>query len=440
VIHALVCDDEPAVRFAIEEVLVSRGLAVTAVADAAAALAALDGVDVVVTDLAMPGMDGLALLAAVRAQAPGLPVVVVTARGSERAAVTAMKAGADDYLTKPFDVDELALAVERAAEAGRLRKAARYHAAERQLGQPLLGDSPPMRALTATIERLAGRDVTVLVRGETGTGKELVAAALHALSPRARGPMIAINCAAIPAELAEAELFGHARGAFTGAVAARPGSSRRPRAGPCSSTRSLSCRWRCRPGSCGCSRPARSGRLGENQARPIDVRVMGASHQDLRAAVAAGRFRADLLFRLGVARVEVPPLRARPATPRSSARRWPPPPARFGLDAVILDDALVAALAARPWPGNVRELDNVVTRLVALSDGGRLGLDELQRAAPAPTASSGSGPFRDRVDAFERELIAAALREAGDNRAAAARALGLSRVTLLDRMKRLGLG
>jgi len=158
VIHALVCDDEPAVRFAIEEVLVSRGLAVTAVADAAAALAALDGVDVVVTDLAMPGMDGLALLAAVRAQAPGLPVVVVTARGSERAAVTAMKAGADDYLTKPFDVDELALAVERAAEAGRLRKAARYHAAERQLGQPLLGDSPPMRALTATIERLAGRD------------------------------------------------------------------------------------------------------------------------------------------------------------------------------------------------------------------------------------------------------------------------------------------
>lgn len=178
-------------------------------------------------------------------------------------------------------------------------------------------------------------------------------------------------------------------------------------------------------------------------ARPerVDVRVIACTHRDLRALADAGAFRDDLYYRLAVVELLVPLLRDRasdiPDLARAFAARAA---ARFGLDAVTLDDALIAALAARPWPGNVRELDNVVTRLVALSDGGRLGLDDLARAAPAPAASAGSGPFRDRVDAFERELIAAALRETGDNRAAAARALGLSRVTLLDRMKRLGLG
>ena len=438
--HALVCDDEPSVRFAIEEVLVSRGFAVTAVGDGAAALAALDGVDVVVTDLAMPGLDGLALLAAVRAKAPGLPVVVVTARGSERAAVTAMKAGADDYLTKPFDVDELAMAVERAAEAGRMRRAARFHAAERQLGQPLLGDSPPMRALTATIERLAGRDVTVLVRGETGTGKELVASHLHALGRRSAGPLVRFNCAAVPAELAEAELFGHARGAFTGAKDARDGYFARADRGTLVLDEIGELPLAIQPKLLRALADGEIQPVGAARPERVDVRVIACTHRDLRALADAGGFRDDLYYRLAVVELQVPPLRDRAADVPDLARTFAArAAARFGLDTIVLDDALIAALAARAWPGNVRELDNVVTRLVALSDGGRLGLDDLARAAPAAAASSGSGPFRDRVDSFERELIAAALREAGDNRAAAARALGLSRVTLLDRMKRLGL-
>ncbi len=438
--HALVCDDEPSVRFAIEEVLVSRGFAVTAVGDGAAALAALDGVDVVVTDLAMPGLDGLALLAAVRAKAPGLPVVVVTARGSERAAVTAMKAGADDYLTKPFDVDELAMAVERAAEAGRMRRAARFHAAERQLGQPLLGDSPPMRALTATIERLAGRDVTVLVRGETGTGKELVASHLHALGRRSAGPLVRFNCAAVPAELAEAELFGHARGAFTGAKDARDGYFARADRGTLVLDEIGELPLAIQPKLLRALADGEIQPVGAARPERVDVRVIACTHRDLRALADAGGFRDDLYYRLAVVELQVPPLRDRAADIPDLARTFAArAAARFGLDTIVLDDALIAALAARAWPGNVRELDNVVTRLVALSDGGRLGLDDLARAAPPAAASSGSGPFRDRVDSFERELIAAALREAGDNRAAAARALGLSRVTLLDRMKRLGL-
>ncbi len=438
--HALVCDDEPSVRFAIEEVLVSRGFAVTAVGDGAAALTALDGVDVVVTDLAMPGLDGLALLAAVRAKAPGLPVVVVTARGSERAAVTAMKAGADDYLTKPFDVDELAMAVERAAEAGRMRRAARFHAAERQLGQPLLGDSPPMRALTATIERLAGRDVTVLVRGETGTGKELVASHLHALGRRSAGPLVRFNCAAVPAELAEAELFGHARGAFTGAKDARDGYFARADRGTLVLDEIGELPLAIQPKLLRALADGEIQPVGAARPERVDVRVIACTHRDLRALADAGGFRDDLYYRLAVVELMVPPLRDRAADIPDLARTFAArAAARFGLDTIALDDALIAALAARAWPGNVRELDNVVTRLVALSDGGRLGLDDLARAAPPAAASSGSGPFRDRVDSFERELIAAALREAGDNRAAAARALGLSRVTLLDRMKRLGL-
>ncbi|TMQ12968.1 MAG: sigma-54-dependent Fis family transcriptional regulator [Deltaproteobacteria bacterium] len=437
--RVLVVDDEPAMRFALAEMLGDRGHDVVAVDAGAAALDHLGEVDVVVTDLAMPGLDGLGVVREARRRAPGLPVIVLTARGSEKSAVEAMKAGADDYLTKPFDVEEVALAVARAAEAAGLRREVARAAAERATGRALIGDGPAMRALLTRIERIAPRDVTVLVRGETGTGKELAATLLHALGPHAQGPLVRFNCAAIPSELADAELFGHARGAFTGAHEARPGYFVRADGGtlildevgelPLAIQAKL----------------LRAVQDGEVQPvggapRKVDVRIIACTHRDLREDARAGRFRDDLYFRLAVVELEVPALRARrediPALARAFAARLA---ARWAID-VRLGDELVAELARRPWPGNVRELENTIARLVAESDGGELGVDALGRPEPLPAADAPGLPFRARVEAFERALIGEAMTAAGGNRAEAARRLGLSRVTLLDRMKRLGLG
>ena len=441
--RVLVVDDDRAVRFAIVEALSARGCEVIEAADVDAALAAADDVEVLVTDLVMPGKDGLALLREARARWPELPVVMLTARGSERIAVEAMQAGAHHYLAKPFDVDELALVVARAAETAGLRRGGRRGEAERRTGKPLIGDSPAMRALLARVERLARRDVTVLVRGETGTGKELVATMLHALSPRAAGPLVRFNCAALPTELAEAELFGHARGAFTGAAAARAGYLERADGG----TLVLD-----EVGELPAPVQAKLLRaLGEGEIQPVgagrplrvDVRIVACTHRELAAEVAGGRFREDLYYRLAVVELAVPPLRERAGDVAPLAHAFAARAAeRFGLEGVRLSDDLLAALAGRPWPGNVRELENLVTRLVAESDGGELtaaALDGLAATATATaTAAGATTGFRARVDAFERGLLEEALRAAGGNKALAARRLGLSRVTLHDRLKRLG--
>jgi two-component system, NtrC family, response regulator AtoC len=445
--RVLVVDDEPAVRFALAEMLRDRGHEVIDVASGAEALPHLADVHVVVTDLVMPGLDGMGLLREARRRVPRLPVIMLTARGSEKSAVEAMRAGAEDYLTKPFDVDEVALVVARAAEAAELRRDVARAAAERAIGRSLIGDSPAMRGLLARVERLAPRDVTVLVRGETGTGKELVATLLHALGPRARGPLVRFNCAAIPGELADAELFGHAKGAFTGATEARAGYFARAHGGtlvldeigelPLGIQAKL-------------LRAVQEGEIqavGGGAIKKVDVRILACTHRDLREEARAGRFREDLYFRLAVVELEVPALRERrediPALARAFAARFG---ARWGID-VRLSDELVAELARRPWPGNVRELENTIARLVAESDGGELEVGVLPslstRGPDAPVVPADPAdaalPFRERVAAFERALITEALAAAGGNRAEAARRLGLSRVTLLDRMKRLGI-
>jgi two-component system response regulator AtoC len=219
----LLVDDEPAVLFTLSEVLSERGHKVITARSGSDALTKLDDVETVLTDLSMPGMDGLELMTQVVSRDPALPVILLTAHGSERVAVDAMKRGAYDYLAKPFDIDEVAVVIARAVEARRLRVDNQRLAAEQTLGRRIIGGSRPMRRLLEATSRVASRDVTVLVRGETGTGKEFVAELLHAQSNRADKPLIRFNCAALPADLADAELFGHARGAFTGASASRPG-------------------------------------------------------------------------------------------------------------------------------------------------------------------------------------------------------------------------
>jgi DNA-binding NtrC family response regulator len=362
-----------------------------------------------------------------------------------------------DYLTKPFAIDELRLVVARATEAHQLRRARRDLALARVLGTPpeaaagpIVGDSPAWRALMHQVRRAGRRDVTVLVRGETGTGKELIAAALHAESPRSGQAFVRFNCAAIPADLAEAELFGHARGAFTGAAAERRGYFGQAHGGtlvldevgelPLGVQSSL-------------LRALANGEIQRVGGRIelVDVRVIACTNRDLRAEVAAGRFREDLYYRLAVIELEVPPLRERradiPSLVTALGRRLA---ARWGLGAVNFSPALIEALAARDWPGNVRELENALARLLALhepaagseGDVAELDVDALAALGSRPvttTAPAATAPLRVRVDAFERELLASALAVCAGNQSEVARRLGITRTTLLDKLKRHGL-
>ncbi len=438
----LVVDDDAALRFTLEEVLEEKGFERVSAVSGEEALRLLAGVDAVITDLAMPGMDGLGLLARLREQDPDLPVILLTAHGNERIAVQAMKAGAYDYLHKPFSSEELALVVARAVEARQLREAARTLRIERAVGGPVVGQSPAFRRLLEAAQRVAGRDVPVLVRGETGTGKELIATLLHAASPRGQRPLVRFNCAAISAELAEAELFGHMKGAFTGAVANRSGFFAQADGGTLVLDEVGELPLAIQPKLLRALQQGEVQAVGASRVERVDVRVVACTHRDLAAEARAGRFREDLLYRLNVVELVVPPLRERkediPLLIETFRARYAQ---RFGLVDVQLSPELVEALRARDWPGNVRELENAVARLLALSEGGELGVEALSRlsASPESTPSAGAGTLREQVAAFERSLITRMLEETGGNQSEAARRLGLTRVTLIDKLKRHGL-
>jgi two-component system response regulator AtoC len=443
----LLVDDEPAVLFTLREVLSVRGHAVVTATSGAEALERLEGVDSILTDLQMPGIDGLDLLRQIRDRDPTLPVVLLTAHGSEKVAVNAMKAGAYDYLTKPFDIDEVALVAERALESRQLRLTNRRLTAEQALGRRLIAESPPMRRLIDTVERLAEKDVTVLIRGETGTGKELVASLLHAHSPRANKRFVRFNCAAIPGELAESELFGHLKGAFTGAQATRRGFFSEADGGtlvldevgelPVGVQAKL-------------LRALQDGEIqpvGSTRPEKVNVRVVASTNRDLQSEAAAGRFREDLYYRLAVVELVVPPLRDRrgdiPALAEEFARRYAE---KFGLDELRLSEGLVARLVQADWPGNVRQLENTIARLAALSTGGvidAIALEPIAKQTAAPVDDVGNpldGPsLREQLEAFERNLITRALAATGGNQSEAARRLGTSRVTLIDKIKKYGI-
>src|SRR5262245_39770322 len=283
----LLVDDEPGVLFALGEVVESFGHQVVAVASGAAALAALDGVDVVVTDFSMPGMDGLQLLEAVRARDSTLPVILVTAQGSERLAVRAMKEGAYDYLVKPYDVDEVGYSVQRAVETRQLRVRARQLALEDAVGVRIVGQSPALARLLEAAARVADKDVTVLVRGETGTGKELVATLLHRKSRRADGPLVRCNCAAIPHDLAEAQLFGHAKGAFTGASAAHAGFFSQANGGTIVLDEIGELPAGVQAKLLRALQEREVQPLGSSRVEKVDVRLIASTHRDLAADVKA---------------------------------------------------------------------------------------------------------------------------------------------------------
>ena len=444
--RVLLVDDEPSMLFAFKTLLKSSGHEPVLASSGKEALAHLDGVDAVITDYSMPEMDGVQLLQAVRERDQSLPVVLLTAHGSERLAVRAMKAGAYEYVTKPIDIDEMSLVIERALEARALRVQNRKLTAEKALGRSIIGDSLPMRQLLDAVARLGPKDITVLVRGETGTGKELIASLVHAHSKRAAAPLVRFNCAAIPGELAEAELFGHMRGAFTGAEKTRRGFFAQADGGtlvldevgdlPSGVQAKL-------------LRTLQEGEIqpvGAGRVERVDVRVVACTNRDLAAEASAGRFRQDLYYRLAVVELIVPPLREHrediPALAVAFARRYGE---RFGNPDVRLSPVLIEALSQGEWPGNVRQLENAVARMVALGGGGELGMEAFANTPGQPSAEADANPIpeglslHEQVEALERSLITRTMAAVSGNQSEAARRLGVSRGSLIDRLKKYGL-
>ena len=445
--RVLVVDDDSGMLFSLRGLLASRGQDAVIARSGREALDHLEGVDAVITDFAMPGMDGVQLVQAIHDRDESLPVILLTAHGSERVAVQAIKSGAYDYVTKPFDVEEFCVVVDRALEARTLRVQNRRLAAEKALGQSIVGEAPAMRRLLETISRVAPKDITVLVGGETGTGKELVASLVHAQSIRSSAPLVVFNCAAIPGELAEAELFGHARGAFTDAVEARRGFFAQADGGtlvldevgelpPTVQAKLL--------------RVLQQGEIqpiGAGRVERVDVRVVACTNRNLAAEVREGRFREDLYYRLAVVELVVPPLRDRreeiPALAAEFARRYGE---RFGNEDVQLSAELVELLCHAPWPGNVRELENAVARMVALGTGAEIGVEAFARAPSLAAAKTVAKPIteetpslRDEIETVERSVIARTLAAVRGNQSEAARRLGLARGTLMDRLRKYGL-
>ena len=436
----LIVDDDAALREGIAETVVDLGHAVVTAGDGLAALELMGRhrVDAVLLDLRMPGLDGLEVLARIRARPNAPPVAVLTAVATASNTIEAMRLGAVDHLTKPIGRAELADLIERMVRLHPAPTAeGRARAADRE---ELVGASAPMRAIQKTIGLLADSDATVLISGETGTGKEVVAQALHRHGRRQGGPFVAVNCAAIPAELLESELFGHVRGAFTGAIADRAGYFREAHRG----TLFLD-----EVGDM--ALPMQSKLLRALQERvvvpvggvavPIDVRIVAASHRDLPEAVRAGAFREDLYYRLGVVPVVVPPLRERLADIVPLAEHFLASAASAA--PLQLAAAAAALLLRHPWPGNVRELQNAMQRVTALVRGPVVEAGDLGFLCPGPAVSSEQdwleGDLDTAVTRMETAMIRRALAAAGGNRAEAARQLGIHRQMLHTKMRRLGL-
>ncbi len=440
--RVLIADDDAGVRYTLEEIFTGAGHDVVAVKDGEAALARAteERFDLIVTDLRMPKLDGLGLLEGLALRGLGRdtggpPVVLITAHGSERHAVEAMKRGAYDYFHKPFEVDELLQVAARALESSRLAAENTRLGAELNLSRSLLYASPSMSRLAELVARVAPRDVTVLVIGESGTGKERIAEAIVRASRRAARPFVRFNCASLTQELAEAELFGHTRGAFTGADRARPGLFREADGGTLflDELGELDLHVQAK-----LLRVLQSGEVrpvGDDRTHRVDVRIIGATHRDIAQMVKEGKFREDLHYRLKIVELFVPPLRERaediPLLANEFLRRAA---ARFGVPRPALGPTLADALLRRAWPGNVRELEHAIESLVAMSADGELDLSLLDERPTTPGDPGEDAPLRDRVEAYERTLVSQALARAGGNRSEAARALRIGRATLHEKM------
>ncbi len=444
----LIVDDEAKMRRLLELQLTQAGFAVVSADSAEEGLARLreQPVDLVVTDLRLPGMDGLALLQAVKREFPGLPVVVMTAHGTVETAVEAMKAGAGDYVLKPFPLEELRLVIEKElANAGlrRQNQSLREALRERYDFPNIIGRSLRMQEVLALVMRAAPANSTVLIGGESGVGKDLIARALHEHSRRAQGPFVKINSTAIPESLLESELFGYEKGAFTGAMRSKPGKFELADQGTLFLDEIGDIPLAIQVKLLRVLQERSFERLGGTRTLTVDVRLIAATNRNLRAALEEGTFREDLYYRLNVVPIDLPPLRAHKDDIPELAEHFL---ARFaaaqGKAIAGLAPAAIERLMQFDWPGNVRELENVIERAVTLSDGPRLTAADIQlEIVPPPRAAAGGAPTLPAgwtLEEFEQAILRDALRRANGNKSQAARLLGLSRNALRYRLSTMG--
>jgi two-component system NtrC family response regulator len=453
--RVLVVDDDPVMLRVASALLAAEGLEVARAASGEEAMSAVarGRFDLVLSDVKLPGVTGLELVRQVHALSAETPIILMTAFASVNSAVEAMRAGASDYIVKPFEPDDLKLRVRKALRFVRLEnenRRLRQDLGTSAASARLIAASPAMRAVAATIAKLARTDLTVFLLGESGTGKEVMARALHYDGPRAEGPFVAVNCAALPRDLVESELFGSAKGAFTGAHRDRPGKFEAADGGTLFLDEAAELPLEAQPKLLRALEERAFERVGETTLRRVNVRVVAAANRDPRAMVEEGRFREDLYFRLAVAPVYVPPLRERPEDVGPLARAFL---RRLASDeeAPELTAEAIAELERRRWPGNVRELKNVIERAFALNEGGPIEAEHLQDAAwgplpsataPEPAAAAGGtrlpadgAPLDDLV----RDILLEALTRTSWNQSAAARLLRVPRHILQYRMAKYGI-
>jgi DNA-binding NtrC family response regulator len=441
----LIVEDEEKLRRVIELQLSSAGFDVEKSGAAEDALKSVERADLVLTDLRLPGMDGLQFLSLIRGQSAQVPVVIMTAFGTIENAVEAMKAGATDFLLKPFSLDHLMAVVQKALEVRALRdenRKLREELGKRYEFDNIVGRSSCMQEIFATVTRVASTRATVLLAGESGVGKDLIARAIHFHSPRRDRPFVKINCTAIPENLMESELFGYEKGAFTGAVTSKPGKFEQADTGtvfldeigdvpPSIQVKLLRV-----------LQEREFERLGSNKTLHTDVRVVAATNQDLRAALEQGTFREDLYYRLNVVPVDIPPLRERkediPFLVQHFIRKLGPD---AGSSVETITDAAMAKLLSYHWPGNVRQLENVIERSLVMCTANRLEAADIKLdSAPRPKSNADNFlPEGMTLEQYEQDLIREALRRADGNKSHAARLLGLTRNALRYRLAQMGI-
>jgi two-component system response regulator AtoC len=449
--NILVVDDELGLRHTLTLILQAEGHTVRAANDGAAGLEKLGEApaDLIICDVRMPGLDGLAFLEKYKEMGGSALVIMMSAYGDDEAALEAIRRGAYDFIPKPFRADQVLLVVRKAIEReGLRREVAQLHDEIDALRKPngIVGRSPKLAQALALADKVARHPSTVLITGESGTGKELIARHIHDASPRASRPFVAVNCAAIPEALLESELFGHAKGAFTGATTERQGLFEEAHEGTLflDELGDLPV-----PLQVKLLRALQEGEVrpvGDNASRSVDVRLVAATARDLESDVAEGKFRADLYYRINVVRIHLPALRERsediPELVRHFIERFN---RRLGMRVTGAAPAAMRALVEYPWPGNVRELENVVERAMVLTDGPQLGVEQLPTLAAPTTRSDGATSPLDlsvkrRTEELERALIKEALERTRGNRTRAAKLLDLSHRALLYKIRDYGLG
>jgi DNA-binding NtrC family response regulator len=461
----LIADDERGIVVALKGLFTKEGYEVDTADSGEQALEKFRSgfFDVVITDLSMKGMDGLQLLKRIRELEPNTAVLMITAYGTQRIAVDAMKAGAEDYLPKPFDNDELRLKVRRVMETQLLRRAHNRLLEQVRLEtgvfENMIGRSRAMMTVFEAIDKVAPTDVTVLVRGESGTGKELVARAIHFRSPRARKPFIAVNCAAFARELVESELFGHEKGAFTGAVARREGKFEAADGGTLFLDEIGDMPLETQAKLLRVLQEKQFERIGGNQPLSVDVRIIAATNQDLETRVGQGRFREDLYYRVKVVEIRVPPLRERREDIPQMVQHFIKEAChRFGLPEKQLAPAAMRTCVEAQWRGNARALKSTLEQAVILSSSNEIGADQLfsgslpdgshapadRPATAKPDLEGESGAtFREAkekfVEQWEREFFLGALRATGGNISRAAERAGMYRQSFQQKMRELGI-